>query len=235
MNFPVKIFTDASSVSDIRGYADREWVSGFTTNPTLLRKGGVQSYRKFALDAVEASGGKSLSLEVIADDLPTMERQGLLLGSWGANVVVKIPITTTDGQSCLPVVRNLLDAGVSVNVTAVMTDQQVEGLLEILAPADAVIVSVFAGRIADTGIDPVPFMTRYATWIEPLPGTELLWASPRETLNIIQAGECGCDIITVTPDLLQKLRLIGKDLEQYSRETVKMFYEDGLSAGLDIA
>lgn len=234
MNFSVKVFTDASSVSDIQGYAEKEWVSGFTTNPTLLSKGGVQSYRAFALEAVEASGGKSLSLEVIADDLPTMERQGLVLGSWGANVVVKIPITTTEGQSCLPVVRNLLDAGISVNVTAVMTDQQVRDLLEVLAPKDTVILSVFAGRIADTGIDPVPVMTRYAEWIDPLPGTELLWASPREILNIFQAGECGCDIITVTPDLLQKLKLIGKDLEQFSRETVKMFYEDGVSAGLDI-
>jgi len=234
MKLPIKVFTDAAAISDIEFYADKEWVSGFTTNPTLMRKAGVRSYRSFASEAIEAARGKPLSLEVIADDLPTMERQGLLLGSWGSNVVVKIPVTNTKRESCVPVVRSLLDAGISVNVTAVMTDGQVHGLVEKLTPQDPAIVSVFAGRIADTGVDPVPMMSRYARWMESLPHSQLLWASPREVLNIIQASSCGCDIITVTPGLLSKLAVIGKDLEEFSLETVQMFYEDGMSAELEI-
>ena len=164
-----------------------------------------------------------------------MTSQGLLLGSWGDNVVVKIPITTTAGESCVPVVRALLDEGVDVNVTAILTDDQVRGLMDALTPDDHVIVSVFAGRIADSGVDPVRVMTRYVEWLSAIPGAELLWASPREVLNIVQAADCGCDIITVTPDLLRKLDLLGKDLAQFSLETVRMFYDDALSAGLEIA
>ena len=231
----IKVFTDASTIPEIRGYASEPWVSGFTTNPTLMRKGGVTQYREFAIEAIEAAEGKPLSLEVVADDLDTMTAQGLLLGSWGSNVNVKIPITTTTGVSCLPVVRALLDAGVDVNVTARMTDRQVAALIEILNVDDDVIVSVFAGRIADAGIDPVPVMTRYVEWLAPLPKAQLLWASPREVLNIVQAADCGCDIITVTPELLRKLDLIGKDLTTFSLETVRMFYDDALSAGLEIA
>ncbi len=231
----IKVFTDASTIPEIRGYASEPWVSGFTTNPTLMRKGGVTQYREFAIEAIEAAEGKPLSLEVVADDLDTMTAQGLLLGSWGSNVNVKIPITTTTGVSCLPVVRALLDAGVDVNVTAMMTDEQVAALIEILDVDDDVIVSVFAGRIADAGIDPVPVMTRYVEWLAPLPKAQLLWASPREVLNIVQAADCGCDIITVTPELLRKLDLIGKDLTTFSLETVRMFYDDALSAGLEIA
>lgn len=231
----IKVFTDASTIPEIRGYASEPWVSGFTTNPTLMRKGGVTQYREFAIEAIEAAEGKPLSLEVVADDLETMTAQGLLLGSWGANVNVKIPVTTTTGVSCMPVVRALLDAGVDVNVTAMMTDEQVAGLIEILGIDDDVIVSVFAGRIADAGLDPVPVMTRYVEWLAPLPKAQLLWASPREVLNIVQAADCGCDIITVTPDLLRKLDLIGKDLTTFSLETVRMFYDDALSAGLEIA
>lgn len=231
----IKVYTDASTIPDIRGYAAEPWVSGFTTNPTLMRKGGVTNYRAFAIEAIEAAEGKPLSLEVVADDLTTMTAQGLLLGSWGSNVNVKIPVTTTGGESCMPVVRALLDAGVAVNVTAMMTDQQVSALIEILDVDDDVIVSVFAGRIADAGIDPVPVMTRYVEWLGQLPRAQLLWASPREVLNIVQAAECGCDIITVTPELLRKLDLIGKDLTTFSLETVRMFYDDALSAGLEIA
>ena len=230
----IKIFTDASTIPEIRGYAAEPWISGFTTNPTLMRKGGVTDYRAFALEAIEAAAGKPLSLEVVADDLPTMQAQGLLLGSWGANVNVKIPITTTTGESCLPVVRALLDEGISVNVTAMMTDDQVTSLIGILGVDDNVFVSVFAGRIADSGVDPVPLMTKYCDWLKDLPKAELLWASPREVLNIVQASACGCDIITVTPDVLKKLDLIGKDLGVFSLETVRMFYDDALSAGLEI-
>jgi len=200
-----------------------------------MRKGGATDYRVFALEAISASEGKPLSLEVVADDLETMTSQGLLLGSWGPNVTVKIPITTTQGELCLPVIRALLDAGVSVNVTAIFTDQQVKGLIEILNGEDDVIVSVFAGRIADTGIDPVPVMTRYVEWLDHLPKAQLLWASPREVLNIVQAADSGCHIITVTPDVLKKLDTLGKDLATFSLETVRMFYDDALSAGLQIS
>jgi len=231
----IKIFTDASTIAEIRGFAVKPWVAGFTTNPTLMRKGGATDYRAFALEAISASEGKPLSLEVVADDLETMTSQGLLLGSWGPNVTVKIPITTTQGELCLPVIRALLDAGVSVNVTAIFTDQQVKGLIEILNGEDDVIVSVFAGRIADTGIDPVPVMTRYVEWLDHLPKAQLLWASPREVLNIVQAADSGCHIITVTPDVLKKLDTLGKDLATFSLETVRMFYDDALSAGLQIS
>ena len=232
---PIKIFTDASTVAEIRGFAGESWVSGFTTNPTLLRKGGVTDYRVFASEAVEAAAGKPLSLEVVADDLTTMEGQGRTLGSWGSNIVVKIPISTTSGESCLPVVRALLDAGIRVNVTAIFTDSQVSSLIDVLRSDDRVIVSVFAGRIADSGVDPVPVMLRYLDRLSVLPEAELLWASPREVLNIVQASEIGCHIITVTPDLLRKLELLDKDLDEFSLETVRMFYDDALSAGLEIA
>lgn len=231
----IKIFTDASTIAEIRGFAAEPWVAGFTTNPTLMRKGGATDYRSFAMEAISASEGKPLSLEVVADDLDSMTAQGLLLGSWGPNVTVKIPITTTQSESCLPVVRALLDAGVDVNVTAIFTDSQVKGLIEILEIEDHVIVSVFAGRIADTGIDPVPVMTRYVEWLAHLPKAQLLWASPREVLNIVQAANSGCHIITVTPDVLKKMDTLGKDLETFSLETVRMFYDDALSAGLQIS
>jgi len=232
---PIKVFTDASNAAEIRGYASESWVSGFTTNPTLMRKGGVTDYKAFADEAIEAAAGKPLSLEVVADDLKSMEEQGFILGSWGSNVVVKIPISTTSGESCVPVVRSLLDAGIGVNVTAILTDAQVMSLARVLQPEDNIIVSVFAGRIADSGIDPVPVMRRYLDQLSIFPNAELLWASPREVLNIVQASEIGCHIITVTPDLLRKLELLGRDLHQFSLETVRMFYDDALSAGLEIA
>ena len=231
---PIKVFTDASTAAEIRGYAAEPWVSGFTTNPTLMRKGGVTNYKAFAVEAIEAAAGKPLSLEVVADDLEAMENQGRILGSWGSNVVVKIPISTTSGNSCVPVVRSLLDAGIGVNVTAIMTDAQVTSLINALQPQDRIIVSVFAGRIADSGVDPVPVMRRYLEELSVVPGAELLWASPREILNIVQASEIGCHIITVTPDLLRKLDFVGRDLHQFSLETVRMFYDDALSAGLEI-
>jgi len=230
----IKIFADASSVQEIHDFAPEAWVAGFTTNPTLLKKGGVTDYKQFAMEAVVAAQLKPLSLEVVADDLETMENQGRVLGLLGSNVVVKIPITTTRGESCLPVVRSLLDAGVGVNVTAVMTDDQVSAVVESLAPTDAIIVSVFAGRIADSGVDPVPVMRRYVEWLASVPRAEVLWASPREVLNIVQAEDCGCDIITVTPELLRKVESLGKDLNQFSLETVRMFHEDALSSEFQI-
>lgn len=230
----IKIFTDASTLAEIRSFAAKPWVSGFTTNPTLLRKGGVSDYKAFASEAIKAANGKPLSLEVVADDLAEIETQGRRLGSWGPNVLVKIPISTTSGESCLPVVRVLLDSGVGVNVTAIFTDEQMAKLIDILQPNDKIIASVFAGRIADTGIDPVPIMRRYVKQLSVIPSAELLWASPRELLNLVQASAIGCHLITVTPDLLGKLELLGRDLHQFSLETVRMFHSDALSARLEI-
>ena len=234
MSRKIKIFTDASSVAEIRKFAAEAWVSGFTTNPTLMRNGGASDYREFALAAIDAAGQLPLSLEVVADDPASMIRQGRTIGSWGSNVNVKIPITTTAGVSCLPAVKELQDSGIKVNITAIMGDSQVEGLLEILRYDSEVIISVFAGRIADTGVDPVPLMTKYAAWIKDYPNAQLLWASPREVLNLVQAEECGCHIITATPDILNKMYLLGKDLDEFSRETVQMFYDDARSAGFEI-
>ena len=234
MSRKIKIFTDASSVAEIRKFAGEVWVSGFTTNPTLMRKSGASDYHEFALAAIDAAGQLPLSLEVVADDPPSMIREGRIIGSWGSNVNVKIPITTTDGVSCLPAVKELLDSGIKVNITAIMADSQVEGLLEILRYDSDVIISVFAGRIADTGVDPVPLMTKYAAWIKDYPNAQLLWASPREVLNLVQAEECNCHIFTATPEILNKIHLLGKDLEEFSRETVQMFYEDARSANFKI-
>jgi len=230
----IKIFTDASSVAEIKEYSPLSWVSGFTTNPTLMRKSGVTDYRTFAQEALQAADQKSLSLEVVADDLTTMLHQGKILGSWGPNVAIKIPVTTTAGASTLPIVRALLDEGFTVNVTAIMTDEQINDVLSVVTAQDDVIASVFAGRIADSGVDPVPIMARYASLISEVPGSQLLWASPREVLNIVQAADCGCDIITVTPELLGKMSSLGKGLNQFSLETVRMFYEDARSSDLTI-
>jgi len=231
----IHIFTDAASVSDIVAYSREPWVSGFTTNPTLMRKAGVTDYKLFAMQAIDAADGKPLSLEVVADDLATMKQQGSTLGAWAPNVVVKIPISNTKGESCLPVIKELVQEGIRVNVTAMMTDAQMESLLGVLNPADHVIASVFAGRIADAGYDPVPIMARYVQWTGGLPETKLLWASPREVLNIVQAADIGCDIITVTPDLLVKMKNLGKDLEVFSLETVQMFYDDAVEAKLSVS
>ncbi len=229
-----EIFADVASVSDIESYSTDSQVTGFTTNPTLLAGAGVTNYREFAELAMRAAKSKPLSFEVVADDLPTIESQARTIGGWGRNLYVKIPITTTNGESCVPVIRVLLDEGIAVNATAVMTDEQVTSLCAVLSPDDDIIISVFAGRIADTGVDPVPIMRRYIQQSSHLDRTRVLWASPREVLNIVQAREIGCHIITVTPDLLQKSKNMGKDLGQFSLETVKMFFDDARNAGLDI-
>lgn len=229
-----EIFADVASVGDIESYSSDEHVTGFTTNPTLLARAGITNYRVFAELAMRAAKSKPLSFEVVADDLPSISAQARKIGSWGQNLYVKIPITTTKGESCIPIIRTLLDEGIAVNVTAVMTDDQVASLCAVLSPNDDTIISVFAGRIADTGVDPVPAMRRYVQQVAHLDRTRVLWASPREVLNIVQAREIGCHIITVTPDLLRKSKNIGKNLAQFSLETVKMFFDDARNAGLDI-
>ncbi|HEY5453802.1 MAG TPA: transaldolase, partial [Polyangia bacterium] len=207
-------------------------IAGFTTNPTLMRKDGVSDYRAFAKEVLAHVKTQPISFEVFADEFPEMRRQALEIKTWADNVYVKIPITNTRRESSIPLVKELASSGVKLNVTAICTLDQVRDTAAALAGGAPSVVSVFAGRIADTGRDPVPLM-REALGIcrAAGKGIELLWASPRELLNIIQAAEVGCDIITVTPDLLKKLSLVGKDLADYSLETVQMFFRDAQAAG----
>ena len=230
----IEIYADGASLADIIALADSPMISGFTTNPSLMKQAGVASYEEFARAAVLAANEKSLSLEVVADELDAMEREAKVIASWGKNVRIKIPVTTTLGESCIPVVRSLLDRGIPVNVTAVLTDDQVRKILSSLRPTDDAIISVFAGRIADTGRDPLPVVARYVSWSGDLASTKFLWASPRELLNVWHAAESGCQIITLPKVLLDKLPLLGRDLAEYSLETVRMFFEDAQAAGIKV-
>ena len=232
----VKIFADGADFDGILALYKNPLIKGFTTNPTLMRKAGIERYEDIARrKLVAAIPDRPISFEVFADDFDEMIAQGRVIASWAANVNVKIPVTTTKGAFSGPVIRALADAGVIVNVTAIMTEQQVERVAECLAPSVPAIVSVFAGRVADTGRDPVPVMRNCLRALADRPKAELLWASPRELLNIFQADEIGCHIITVSHDVLAKLSLIGKDLDEYSLETVKMFHRDATAAGFAIA
>jgi len=230
----VKIFADGADLAGIRAMAATPWVRGFTTNPTLMRKAGVRDYREFALQVLEAIPDRPVSFEVFADDLDEMERQAREIARWGVNVNVKIPVTNTRRESSAPLVRRLTQSGVKVNVTAVFTLEQVKDVIEVLAEETPAIISVFAGRIADTGVDPVPLMREALKIMQARPRAELLWASPREALNVVQAHEAGCHIITATSDILAKLSLLGKDHERYSLETVEMFHRDARAAGYTI-
>jgi transaldolase len=231
----VKIFADGADMDGILALHKNPLIKGFTTNPTLMRKAGIEDYEAFARRLVAAITDRPISFEVFADDFDEMIAQGRVIASWGANVNVKIPVTTTKGAFTGPVIRTLASAGVIVNVTAITTEQQVARVAECLAPNVAAIVSVFAGRVADTGQDPVPLMRACLLALANRPKAELLWASPRELLNIFQADEIGCHIITVSHDELAKLSLVGKDLDEYSLETVRMFHRDASAAGFTIA
>ncbi len=230
----IKIFADGADLDSILKLHANPRIKGFTTNPTLMRKAGISDYEAFGRKLLGAITDRPISLEVFADDFPTMEKQALAIASWGKNVNVKIPITNTKGESAAPLIARLSKAGVVLNITAMMTLQQVRDVAEALDPATGAIVSVFAGRIADAGVDPVPLMSEALNILKSRPKAELLWASPRELLNILQADDIGCPIITVTNDVLAKLPLIGKDLTEYSRETVEMFRRDAVAAGFDI-
>ena len=230
----VKIFADGADLAGIRAMAATPWVRGFTTNPTLMRKAGVRDYREFALQVLEVVPDRPVSFEVFADDLDEMERQAREIARWGLNVNVKIPVTNTRRESSAPVLRRLTQSGVKVNVTAVFTLEQVKDVIEALAEETPAIISVFAGRIADTGVDPVPLMREALKIMQARPRAELLWASPREALNVVQAHEAGCHIITATSDILAKLSFLGKDHERYSLETVEMFHRDARAAGYTI-
>jgi transaldolase len=209
-------------------------IKGFTTNPTLMKIAGISDYAAFSRQVLDAIPDRPVSFEVFADEPDEMKRQAFEIASWGENVNVKIPITTTKGELLAPLVGELSAGGIAVNVTAVFTLDQVQAIAKVLNPDVFAIVSIFAGRIADSGIDPVPLMGEAAAMIKHLPKADLLWASPREILNIFHADQTGCGIITVTNDLLKKLPLIGKDQDEYSLETVRMFYNDATKADYKI-
>jgi transaldolase len=231
----VKLFADGADLAGMKEMAANAMIKGFTTNPTLMRKAGVTDYKAFALEVLKAIPDRPVSFEVFADDFAQMERQALEIASWGANVNVKIPVTNTKGEFCGPLVERLSRAGVKLNVTALLTLDQVRRVTERLHADTPAIISVFAGRIADTGRDPVPIMAESVKVMRARPKAELIWASPRELLNIFQADAIGCHIITATNDILKKLALVGKDLDRYSLETVEMFHKDAVAAGFDIA
>jgi len=230
----IKLFMDGADIEQMkRTYGDSR-ISGFTTNPTLMRKAGISDYAAFAQTAIAAMPEKPISFEVFSDTLDAMEREARIIHGWGGNTYVKIPVTNTAGLSCAPLIRKLSAEGIALNVTAIMTLEQVAEVAEALDGRTRSIVSVFAGRIADTGVDPEPLMRSAVEILRKKPAAELLWASPRELLNLYHAARVGCHIITATSDVLGKLGLIGKDLKQYSLETVKMFYNDATAAGFKI-
>ena len=231
----VKIFADGANLDGMMEMYTNPLIKGFTTNPTLMNAAGVTDYAAFAHKVLANITDRPVSFEVFADEPEEMQIQALEIASWGKNVNVKIPVTNTKGQFLGPLISALSASGVVVNVTAVFTLDQVRAIADALHPDTGAIVSVFAGRVADSSIDPVPLMTKAADILKSRPKAELLWASPRELLNIFQADECGCGIITVTNDLLKKLSLVGKDQDEYSLETVKMFYNDATKAGYTIS
>ena len=230
----VKLFSDGADVEDMLRVYKEGLVRGFTTNPTLMKKAGICDYQAFALEALSHITDCPISFEVFSDDFASMEREARIIHAWGPNVNIKIPVMNTQGQSSAPLIRKLSAEGMQLNVTAILTLQQVSEVVDALAPDVPAIVSVFAGRIADTGRDPIPVMQQARDIIRQKPLAELLWASTRELLNIFQADACGCDIITVTPDILKKLAMYNKDLHQLSLETVRMFYQDAQAAGFKL-
>jgi len=229
-----KIFADGADLEGMWALYHQSYIKGFTTNPTLMRKSGITDYRAFARQVVTKIPDRPISFGVFADDFSEMERQALEIATWGEHVYVKIPVTNTKGETAKAVIQRLSHRGVKLNVTAVMTIDQVRDMMDALTGGAPSYVSVFAGRIADTGLDPVPLMTEAVRILESEPRAELMWASPRELLNIFQADAIGCHIITVTQDILKKLSLVGKDLDEYSLETVKMFHDDGEAAGFSL-
>ena len=233
-NLKVKIFADGAEVKGMQDMAKQPWIRGFTTNPTLMRKAGITYYETFAKEVLQVVKGFPISFEVFADDVAEMERQARKISSWGDNVYVKIPVTNTRKEPTYELARRLSKDGVKLNVTALMTLEQVAAVSEAVAEGPASYISVFAGRIADTGRDPVPLMQAALALMQRAPRSELIWASPRELLNIFQADAIGCHVITVTNDILNKLKLVGKALDQYSLETVEMFFNDGRASGFKL-
>jgi transaldolase len=231
MKFSVKIFADGAEKAVMLEYYAKPWISGFTTNPALMRKAGIRDYEGFARDVLAAIPDRPISLEVFADDFPEMERQAHTIASWANNVYVKIPVTNTRREPALNLIHRLSHAGVKVNVTALLTLEQARDVVDALAGGAPSFVSIFAGRIADTGIDPLPIMCAAVGLVRKHLDMELIWASPRELLNLVQADQIGCHVITMTSDLLQKMPLLGRDLTDYSLDTVKLFYDEASKSG----
>jgi len=230
----IHVYADGANKDEMLKRHQEGLVKGFTTNPTLMKKAGIKNYEEFARSVLEVINDLPISFEVFSDDFDEMHKQALKIHSWGKNVNVKIPITNTKAHSSIELIKALLKDGLKLNVTAIFTDDQLTQLKEALTPSDDVIVSIFAGRIADSGVDPIPVMTKAVQQFQNLPKAKILWASPREALNIYQAENCGCHIITVTDDLLKKLSQRGKNLADFSLETVKMFYDDAQKAGFTL-
>ena len=230
----VKIFADGADKAGMLEMYSKPFVKGLTTNPTLMKKAGITDYRAFCKDILTSIKDKPLSFEVFSDDFSEMERQALEIASWGENVYVKIPVTNTKQETCYALIKKLANQKVKLNVTALMTLDQVSNVVASLDPNVPSYVSVFAGRVADTGYDPVPMMAKAVGILNAAPASELIWASPRELLNIFQADDIGCHVITVTNEILKKLSLVGYDLDQYSLDTVKMFYKDAVDAGFKL-
>lgn len=230
----VKIFADGADKARMLELYGNKAVKGFTTNPTLMRQAGLTDYEGFARDILKHIPDRPISFEVFSDDFDEMERQALKIAAWGSNVFVKIPVTNTKAVSAAPLIKRLVAKGVQLNVTAILTAAQIDEVIGALKGTKHSYVSVFAGRIADTGRDPIPFITQAVTGCNKAGGMEVIWASPRELLNIFQADEVGCHVITVTPDILKKLSTTGKDLGEYSLDTVKMFFNDGAAAGFKL-
>src|SRR5580704_16372875 len=227
----VAIFADGAEKAGMLEMYAKPYIKGFTTNPTLMRKAGITDYEKFAREILREIPDRPISFEVFADEFTEMARQARKIATWGRNIRVKIPITNTRRESSVPLCERLTQEGIPLNVTAIFTLEQVQAVVDVVKGGAPTYVSVFAGRVADTGADPVPLMAEAVRRLAVAPNTELIWASPRELLNIFQADAIGCHIITVTNDILKKLSLVGRDLGDYSLETVKMFYDDGRAAG----
>jgi transaldolase len=230
----VKIFADGAEKAGMLEMYAKPYIKGFTTNPTLMHKVGLKDYRAFALDVVAAIPDRPISFEVFSDEFDDMERQAREIATWGENVYVKIPVTNTRREPAYELVRRLANENVKLNVTAIMTVDQVRHVVDAVKEGAPSCISVFAGRIADTGRDPLPIMSECVAMLKAAPRAELIWASPRELLNVFQADDIGCHIITVTNDILKKLSLVGKDLADYSLDTVKMFFDDGRKAGFTL-
>jgi len=227
----VKIFADGADAPEMLEMYSKPFIKGLTTNPTLMRKAGISNYRAFAREILAQIRDKPLSFEVVCDEFAEMERQALEIAGWADNVYVKIPVTNTRGEASYALIRRLASRGVKLNVTAIMTLAQVRDAVSALSPEVASFISVLAGRIADTGVDPVPLMAAAVQVLKTCPKAELIWASPREVLNIFHADSIGCHVVTATHDILRKLPLVGYNLDEYSLDTVRMFYRDAVEAG----
>ena len=230
----IKLFADGANLAEMVSMAKQEYISGLTTNPTLMRKAGISDYKKFAHEVLAEIPDKPISFEVFSDDFDGMIRQAKQISTWGPNVYVKIPITNTAGIMTKKVISELSNEGIKLNITAMMTTKQIDEVLEVLDQSNPSYLSIFAGRIADTGVDPIPTIKHSLNLLNEQSKVQVIWASPRELLNVIQANDCGCHIITATSDILKKLSLIGKDLNTYSVETVQMFFNDASEAAYEI-